>query len=263
MWLEVPFWVLSVPRLYPWSRRIIWGEYHSEIVLLSGRFSERWVSWFGAHTTTSNSTFCWPCAGSAWLILSLKPFIKGNCPVYLLADDTRGFLTHVIKICHYKFLRVPNNKKTILSFICLYWGICIAGLLTKQKSIPPWKQKHEEWANITIKSDKSCKCVWMCMDAYVTYVYVYRQMHTCMCLHVRVYMHICPICLCICVWVCQAIKRTFVVTSILSSTIQLVQEPLGYILGNVKSQVLCKNDRIQNRHQKIVMYMNRFLNSWL
>lgn len=51
------------------------------------------------------------------------------------------------------------------------------------------------------------------------------------------------------------------VTSILSSTRGLVQETLGYIIVNVKSQVLCKNDRSQNGHQKIAGDMNHFLHS--
>lgn len=57
MWLEVPAWVLGYPRLSHLTipdAGLFWGEYHSEVVLFSGTFSNRRVSCVGAHNLQSS-----------------------------------------------------------------------------------------------------------------------------------------------------------------------------------------------------------------
>lgn len=94
-------------------------------------------------------------------------------------------------------------------------------------------------------------------------MYIDKCIHV-MCPHMGVSMHTCPIFICIYVRVCQAMKRTFcgyqhskLNKGISTRNIRIY----GYIIVNVKSQVLCKNDRSQNGHQKIAGDMNHFLHS--
>lgn len=94
------------------------------------------------------------------------------------------------------------------------------------------------------------------IKAVGVYVYICLRM-SCMCTYTDI--HTCNVslweCICIyvlcvyvCMWACPAMQRTFVITGILNPTMEQLQKALGciYPTGNVKSQALWENDRIQN-----------------